>query len=221
MNTSPVAIRIAIIEDHLLQRRRTEYLLATQKDFRIVFSGASAPDFVQWANQLPSSALPQLIILDLVVDRQPSVEISLVRSWLNSGIQVVVLSALSSPALVRQIVQAGVQAILTKSDSEEDILSAIRATLAGGKWTTPEVAQVIAGDPDRPQLSIQEENALILYASGLPLKDVAASMNIKESTAKQYVDRVKAKYVEAGITASTRLDLGKIAWVHGYIEPTL
>ena len=221
MNSRIPMTRIAIIEDHLLQRKRTEHLLNSQRDFELVFSGETGSEFMEWANSVSADKLPQLIILDLMVDRQPSVDINLVGIWLNAGIQIVVLSALASPALVRQIIQAGVQSIVGKRDSEKAIIEAIRATLRGHKWTSPEVAQVIAGDPDRPQLSIQEESALILYASGLSMEEVATAMNIKASTAKQYIDRVKAKYVEAGIKARTRLDLGKIAWVHGYIEPTL
>jgi len=74
---------------------------------------------------------------------------------------------------------------------------------------------------ERPRLSIQEERALTLYASGLTLEDVATAMHVRPDTAKQYLDRVKRKYSAAGIPARTRLDLGRIAWVDGYVDPTL
>lgn len=84
-----------------------------------------------------------------------------------------------------------------------------------------ELAAVIAGDPDRPRLSIQEERALVLYATGLSLDEVAASMNVQPYTARQYVNRVKSKYTKAGVTARTRLDLGRIAWADGYVDPAV
>lgn len=219
--TSPRVYRIAVIEDHLLQRNRIEELIGEQQDLEVVFSGETAPDFVRWLRESPKEQWPQLLILDLLVDRAPSVDVALVESLVKAGLHIVVLSALASPPLVRQIIKAGVTAVVGKRDSEEDILNAIRAVLRGDEWMTPELAGIIAGDPDRPQLSIQEERALILYASGLSLEDVAEAMNLRPGTAKQYIDRVKAKYSAVGVTARTRLDLGRIAWTDGYVDPTL
>lgn len=213
--------RVAIIEDHLLQRQRTEDLIGSQHDFDVVFSGESMPAFMTWLSAAPRERRPHLVILDLMVERQPSVDIAHVESLLAEGHRIVVLSALASPPLVRSIVQAGVTTIVGKRDTEEDILAAVRATVRGEEWLTPELAVIIAGDPDRPRLSIQEERALVLYATGLSLEDVAAAMNLQPATAKQYIDRVKSKYTAAGIPARTRLDLGRIAWADGYIEPTL
>ncbi len=221
MNTEQKTYRIAIVEDHVLQRNRTELILAEHPDLAVVFSGESAPEFMAWVRQAPPELRPQLLILDLMVDREPSVDPDLVAALVQAGLRIVVLSALASPALVRKIVHAGVNAIVGKRDSEEDLMAAIRATLLGESWMTPELANIIAGDPDRPTLSIQEERALVLYASGLSMEDVAASMNVSPNTAKQYINRVKAKYTAVDVIARTRLDLGRIAWAEGYLEPTL
>lgn len=220
-HSNPRSYRIAIVEDHLLQRRRTEELISSQRDFEVVFSGASSPDFMTWLRQATPDKRPHLLVLDLLVDRQPSVDVALVQALLKAGLRIVVFSALASPALVRRIVQAGVQAVVGKRDSEEDILRALYAVLRGQEWTTPELATIIAGDPSRPRLSIQEERALVLYASGLTLEEVATTMNLKPDTAKQYLNRVKSKYRAAGVPVSTRLDLGRIAWVEGYVDPIL
>lgn len=213
--------RIAIIEDHLLQRKRTEELIGSQDDFEVVYSGESAPAFVSWLHTSSIERQPHLIVLDLLVDRRPSVDVSTVKALLDAGFRIVVLSALASPHLVRRIVQVGVQAIVGKRDSEQDILDALRAVLRGQEWVTSELASIIAGDPNRPQLSIQEERALVLYGSGLSLDEVAAAMNLQPATAKQYINRVKTKYAAVGIHARTRLDLGRIAWVDGYLDPSL
>ena len=213
--------RIAIVEDHLLQRQRTEAILSEHADLQLVFSGDSAPEFMEWVREAPIEKRPQLLILDLMVDREPSVDPDLVARLVDAGLRIVVFSALASPALVRKIVQAGVHAIVGKRDSEDDVIAAIRAVLAGEAWITTDLAHAIAGDPDRPKLSIQEERALVLYASGLPLDDVAMTMNVSVNTAKQYINRVKAKYTAADVQARTRLDLGRIAWAEGYVEPSL
>ncbi|MFV0433428.1 MAG: response regulator [Leucobacter sp.] len=212
--------RVAIVEDHTLQRARTEELLSRSGEFEVVFSGTSAPDFVEWARSVPREQRPHLLVLDLMIDRQPSVEVSLIEALLEAGLRIVVLSALASPPLVRGIVRAGVTGIVAKRDDEEDILAAIRAVLRGDEWMTTELASVIAGDPDRPQLSVQEERALVLYASGLTIEQVASAMNIGRETAKQYLNRVKQKYAAAGIAVRSKLDYGRIAWAEGYLDPS-
>ncbi|MCI0158074.1 hypothetical protein KNO15_15340 [Leifsonia shinshuensis] len=213
--------RVAIIEDHLLQRRQTEHLVGMQDEFEVVFSGESTPEFLAWFTRAPSNQRPHLLVLDLMVERQPSVDVGVVQALLAAGHRIVVLSALASPPLVRRIAAAGVSAIVGKRDSEQDILDALRAAARGEEWMTTELATVIAGDPNRPRLSIQEERALVLYATGLSLDEVAAEMNVQPYTARQYINRVKAKYTAAGVQARTRLDLGRIAWSDGYVEPSL
>ncbi|HMR50196.1 MAG TPA: hypothetical protein PKE40_13130 [Arachnia sp.] len=167
----------------------------------------------------PSTRRPHLLVLDLMVDHQPSVDVAVVESLLKAGLRIVVLSALASPSLVRRIVKVGVHGVIGKRDSEEDVLAAVRAVLRGEEWVTPELAKVVAGDPERPRLSLQEERALVLYATGLTIEQVATSMNIGRETAKQYLDRVKRKYAEAGMPVRTKLDFGRIAWNEGLLDP--
>ncbi|WP_104088591.1 response regulator transcription factor [Arthrobacter sp. GMC3] len=213
--------RIAIVEDHLLQRTRTEELLSRSGKYEVVFSGASAPEFTQWVGAAPMIERPHLLVLDLMVDRQPSVSPALVEVMVKAGLKVLVLSALASPLLVRRIVRAGVAGIVGKRDSEDDILAAVSAVLAGEEWMTTELASVIAGDPDRPSLSLQEERALVLYASGLSVDEVGVAMNIGRETAKQYLDRVKKKYASVGVPVRSKLDYGRVAWADGYLDPSL
>jgi len=212
-------VTVAIVEDHLLQRLRTHELLSERGGYDVLFHAESSQEFASWLSARPRTDWPDLLVLDLQVDRGEAVPTEFVRSLLAAGMKIVILSALSAPAQVRSVVMAGVHAVLGKRDTEEDILAAIRGVLAGETWLTTELASIIAGDSGRTPLSGQEERALVLYASGLPLAKVAAAMNVRPSTAKQYLDRVRAKYTQAGVKASTQLDLGRIAWSEGFIDP--
>ena len=212
--------RVAVVEDHLLQRARTEELLRDDGAFEIVFSGESAPEFMEWVRVAPIGERPHLLILDLMVDRRPSVDVELVERLLAAGLRILVFSAMASPPLVRRIVRAGVTGVVGKRDSEADILAAVHAAARGESWMSTELAAVIAGDSERPQLSVQEERSLVLYASGLTLDQVGAAMNIGRETAKQYLDRVKKKYSSSGTEVRTKLDFGRIAWADGYLDPS-
>lgn len=212
--------RVAIVEDHLLQRRRTEELLGSQGGLRVVHSCENLPQFISWLGDAEVRHRPHLLVLDLMVERQPSVVPATVKALVDAGLRVLVLSALASPPLVKDVIRAGVGGVVGKRDTEEDIVSAVWAVLRRGEWMTSELASVIAGDPSRPALSVQEERALVLYASGLTLDAVASSIGVKRATAKQYLDRVKAKYAAVDRPVHTKLDLGRVAWTDGYLDPS-
>jgi len=210
--------RVAIIEDHLLQRKRTEDLVNAQDGLRVVRSCETLPEFVEWLQRSDPRIRPQLVILDLIVERGPSADPDMVRALVDSGIRVLVLSALASPTQVREIIRAGVGGVLGKRDSEADIIAAIWTVLKRGQWVTPEIASLMAADAHRPRFSDQEERALILYASGLTLEAVAAALGVKPDTAKKYLARVKAKYAAAGRPARTKVDLGREAMRDGLVD---
>jgi DNA-binding NarL/FixJ family response regulator len=216
------AWRVAIVEDHLLQRKRTEELVDSQPGLQVVCSCETMPEFMTWLKFATPSERPQLLLLDLLVDRQFSVDPVTVRGLVDAGLRVLVLSALAQPSLVRHIVRAGAAGVVGKRDSEHEIIRAIVTVLRGGEWMTPELATIIASDVERPRLSIQEERALVLYASGLSLKSVAASMGVQRDTAKQYIDRVKVKYTHAGRPVHSKLELYEVAVRDGYTaDPAL
>lgn len=211
--------RVAIVEDHLLQRRRTEELLDSRGGARIVCSCESLPDFVHWLQSVDGPDRPHLLVLDLGVDRGPSADPAIVQEVVNSGIRVLVLSALASIPLVRAVIRAGASGIVGKRDREDDVLDAVRTVLDDGEWMTPELAGIIAGDQTRPRLSDQEERALVLYASGLTLSAVASALGVKPATAKQYLERIKTKYTTAGRPLHTKTDIVRVAISDGYVDP--
>ncbi|WP_134322104.1 response regulator transcription factor [Cumulibacter soli] len=209
--------RVAIVEDHLLQRLRTTELLESQADLQVVHVCDTQAEFLQWLRVAPPHQRPHLLILDLVADRQANADPRVTSALVRAGLRILVLSAMTSPALVRSMLRAGVTAVVGKRDTEDDVLAAVRDALRGQQWLTPELAGIIAGDSERPPLSIQEEQTLILYASGLTLQEVADSIGVKPATAKQYLKRVKAKYAAVGRPAHTKLDLSRIADADGYL----
>lgn len=218
-----VAWRVAVVEDHLLQRLRTEELLSSQRSIGVVHSCETLPDFVTWLEEQDVQGRPQphLLALDLAVERGPNVEPDTVAMLVRRDIKVLVLSAMAHPPLVRQVLRAGAAGIVGKRDAEEDIIAAVWSVLGRRRWITPEVASIIAGDDERPRLSDQEERALMLYASGLTLDAVAQTLGVKRDTAKTYLERVKAKYQSAGREVRTKADLARVAVSDGYLTPDL
>lgn len=210
--------RVAIVEDHLLQRMLTRHVINAAPGMRVSYAGETLPAFVEWLRTAPTGIRPHLLLLDLMVDHGPPADPAHVRRLVSDGMKVGIFSAVGSPALVRQMLRAGATGVIGKRDSVDEILRAVAHMLDGREWTSPSTAALIAQDPDRPQLSEQEERTLVLYASGLTLDAVAAAIGVQRDTAKTYLRRVKEKYQAAGRRVSTKIELRDAATSDGLLD---
>lgn len=208
---------VAVVEDHLLQRRYLVALINSQSDMRVVFDGEELPELTAWLASAASTSHPHLIVLDLMVERRPSAKPETVRRLVSAGHRVIMFSAVASPPLARQMVRAGVHGLISKRDGEAKVLAALRTVLSGDRWVSPELAAVIAQDPARPRLSDQEERALVLYASGVSIDDVAASLGVRPHTARKYLQRVRDKYAAVERPLTSRLAWNRTAIEDGYL----
>lgn len=218
LGTAAPAWRIAIVEDHLMQRVLTRHVINSVPDLAVVFAGETLPEFTRWWETEPVERRPDLLLLDLLVDRGEPADPETVRRLVHAGLTVGIFSALSSPARVRKMLRAGASGVIGKRDTVEVVVQAVLHLLNGGTWMTPETAAIIAQDGARPQLSEQEERTLVLYASGLTLEAVADMIGVKRSTAAQYLKRVKEKYQAAGQPVSTKIELRTIALRDGFLD---
>lgn len=215
--TSPAfRVPVAIVEDHVLVREGMIRALEDAGDFQVVAATGHLQDFFNWCSQRPSTARPRLLLLDLLLDGEDA-DPAQVERLAAQGMKVLVVSSLSSAPLVRAMLAAGVSGFVAKHDRSADLVAAARAVVGGEDWMTPQLAQVLAHDPRRPNLSDQEERALILYASDMKLDSVARELGVKPMTAKKYLDRVRAKYVALGRDVHTKTELYKAAVEDGRV----
>ena len=150
---------------------------------------------------------PDVVLFEVVrrVGRDPIADI---RALCRAGYRVLALSRSSDPYLSAALLGAGSCLLLGKNQTPAAIVAAIRAS--GPRPDAPRDRPAASSGP-RPRLSERERSVLIAYTSGMTLDAVAAREGIRPSTAKTYLERVKAKYREAGRAAYTKLELAQRA----------
>ena len=203
-------VSIAIVEDHPLVLVGMESICQQVSQWQVVLSTDNVVEV------LSLKVVPDVILLDLDLNGHV-VTVSDVQSLIERGSRILIVSALSSPEKIRSLLHAGVIGFASKHASTEELIDGIWAAVHGTTWTSMELAAMVAGDPQRPQLSTQEQRALALYASGLKLQSVARIMEVKPSTVKEYIERIRAKYEDAGRYAPTKIHLARNAEEDGYI----
>jgi len=196
-------VRVAIVDDHESVRLGLA-AACTEAGFEVVASSATVTELLP---QLKDAAC-DVVVLDLSLG-DGSVVADNVVSIQNAGPAVLVHSIADRVASVRESLAAGAAGVIPKSSPTTTVIAAIETVAKGEVLNNLEWASAIDADGDfaKAQLGRRERDVLHFYASGMPLKAVAAQLGIAHSTAREYLDRIRVKYVEVGRPAPTKVDL--------------
>lgn len=209
------AIRVAIVDDHILVLEGIAARLANQPGIDVV---ASEPT---WIGLLSHPAFPvDVVVLDLHLRDQISIG-SKLKALAAAGAHAIVMSRHSDAASIFTAVGHGAKGFIPKSESADELVRAIECAADGRQYANRPVTDALAS-VDRgatPRLGNQERRALMLYATGRPVKEVAVAMGTTEDTVKSYIKRGRRKYRAAGIDIGTRVLLRRQATVEGWLSP--
>lgn len=210
------AIRVAIVDDHrLVLDGLAARLHEPQKGIAIL---AAVPT---WAELIVHPGFPfDVVVLDLHLEDGIPVGTK-IRALGTVGTAAIVMSRHADSASVAAAMRAGAMSFVPKTESAAELSAAIRAAAKSTHHLPPPVAETVAGSaafPD-PGLGPQEQRALVLYAAGRSVKEVAVEMNTTEETVKSYVKRARRKYRDVGIDVGTRIALRRHGLTEGWLTP--
>ena len=212
-----MSVQVAIVDDH--EAVRLGFAAACEKNgFDLI---GSAPTVAELLEQIGSREC-QVVVTDLSL-ADGSLVAENVERIVATGAAVLIFSIADKPNLMRAAVRAGATAIVPKSQPVEDLMEAIRLAADGAILNNAETSATIDADSlfKEANLSARETEVLSLYASGMSLKQVAFQLQIKPSSAKEHIDRVRVKYAKLGREAATKVDLFKRAVEDGLISGDL
>ena len=213
----PVTVSVGIVDDHELVRQGLASLLASPSETADLGLAAS----VVYCGGDPSACIstrPDVVLLDVDLGPgSPRVEDS-VRSCVEANIAVLLISAFDDARSIRAGLSGGALGFVPKRVSLDVLVDALLTVAKDELYLSVDLASILSAAIDTPDLSPRESDALRLYASGMSIVAVARKMGISPHTAKEYLDRVRAKYAAVGRTARTRTELYAAARTDGLID---
>ncbi|MFC7548888.1 response regulator [Plantactinospora sp. GCM10030261] len=222
MGADPVAgqvtaddrIGVAIVDDHPVVVEGVRSWLAAEPRLAVVAAGED-PDRVL----AEAGRRAEVILLDLRL--RGRMVLDKVSELSMAGRRVVVYSEHTDQETILAALDAGAVAFLAKHEGREHCVRTVLAAAADRPYVPPALAGAIVGDrrADRPVLSDQEREALLLWFQSMSKASVARRMRISEHTVKQYVDRARIKYARAGRPAATKSALLARAIEDGLVRP--
>ncbi|MFI2083284.1 response regulator [Streptomyces rubiginosohelvolus] len=204
-------ITVALVDDDRMLTDGMRAWLGGVPGLRLVATATTPAELLRPPDPELPYAAPDVVLLDLRLG-DGSDPVENIRLLLSSGSRVLVISTVPDRIRIIESVRAGADGYLTKDNDLPTLVAAIEDVAAGRGAHSPELAFACAHDdsPARPRLSPRERQILLDYASGMTLKSAARRAGITVHTAKDYLDRVKAKYRQAGRSAYTKIDLARL-----------
>lgn len=199
--------RILIADDHELMRKGIATTLGEVPGWTVVAQAENGRQAVE----LAQSVRPDIVILDMTMPELNGLEATRQILANRTGERVLILTAHESEQLVREVLNAGAQGYVLKSDAGRALVSAVEALLDGRLFFTSKVARIVldgflrsadgaaSSDPTQT-LSPREREIVQLLAEGKSNKEVARALGITVKTAETHRSNIMRKMQFASLS---------------------
>jgi DNA-binding NarL/FixJ family response regulator len=194
-------ITVLLAEDHTIVREGFRKMLEMEKDLQVVGEAQDGRQAVALAKKLR----PAVVLMDIAMPLLNGLEAT--RQILKAvpATKVVILSAHSDDAYVKNATDSGAVGFLLKQNSSHVVCEAIREVQKGKTFYGPTVArrlhQLHGKSSDRAgrlqsrdaRLTSREMEVLQLIAEGKANKETAAELGISIKTVEKHREKVMSK----------------------------
>jgi DNA-binding NarL/FixJ family response regulator len=209
-------IRVLLADDHEILRRGLKEILTNQLGQVRV---GEAGDSTQAINLLVSQSW-DLVLLDINMPGRSGLEVLEESRRLHPKTPVLILTSYPEEQFAMRALKMGASGYLTKQSASDELVTAVKRLLAGGKYVTTSLAERLASSftdagaaAPHEALSQRELQVLRLVALGKSLKEVAEEMGLSEKTVATYRSRIAEK---TGL--KTNVEVARYALKQGLVD---
>jgi DNA-binding NarL/FixJ family response regulator len=208
--------KILIADDHAMVRAGIRQYLEAESSVREIGEAASGQDALE---QLRTREW-DLVLLDIFMPDQSGLDILRHIQSDYPKVRVLILSGLPEKQYAVSVLRAGASGYLPKDSAPEDLIKAVQTVLAGRRYVSPEVAELLVAGMDKDpasqqheRLSAREFQVLSKLAAGRAVSEIAEELQLSVKTVSTYRSRVLEK-----MGLKTNADLTSYALRHGLIQ---
>jgi len=179
--------RLLLADDHRIFRDGLKLLLLTEPDLQLVAELDNLTELLTVVKQ----SEPQLLLLDY---HMPGGDTSAHIDYLKQRdpeLKIIVLTGSHSPVLLQQLLQVQADAVLLKNGDAAELRAAIRTVLAGERYVSAAVQQLIAENDI--QLTSREFQILKLVCDGLSNNEIAEALSLSPKTTDKHRENLMRK----------------------------
>jgi DNA-binding NarL/FixJ family response regulator len=188
--------RLLLIDDHEVVREGVKRILGEQPG---TFTFGEASDTVT-ALRLIEEQEWDLAVLDLSLGGRGGLDLLNELKRLRPQLPVLILSVHSEEQYAKRAFKAGASGYVTKDSSRDELATAIQRVLAGGRYVSRSLAEILIDDmaqgtdgPPHECLSGREFEVMRLIASGKTVGEIAELLSLSDKTISTYRARILEK----------------------------
>lgn len=192
-------IKLLICDDQAIVCEGLRVIFDSDSEISVV---GVAHDGAQAIDMIPQCQ-PHLVVMDLKMPIMNGVQATRIIRERFPNVRVLVLTTYDDDEWVFDAIRSGAEGYLLKDTPREQLITAIKDTVAGKTHIDPSVAgklltvvQHSKKVPDTTltdQLSEREREVLRLLAKGLSNTDIAQQLYLSDGTIRNYVSEILAK----------------------------
>src|SRR4051794_986497 len=204
-------LRALIIEDQTTLRELLVGMLEAVGGYEISACATGAEARALW-----TSARVDLVLLDLVLPDAHGLELLSELRDQPRPPRAIVLTAHARPAVVKQAIERGAHAIVTKGAPLRELREAIDRVTHGGVYYSAETSALLreaAAMPEQDQqLTERQREILRAVANGMSSKEIASVLDLSEKTVSNHRARIMERLGVRDVAGLTRyaLSLGLV-----------
>jgi DNA-binding NarL/FixJ family response regulator len=216
-------LRILLADDHETVRAGLKLIVSAQADMEVVGEASDGREAVARAREL----LPDIVVMDVSMPNLNGLKATEKLKEVCPRVKVLTLTRHTDDGYLQLILRAGASGFVLKQSPPAELLHAIRAVAAGGKYLDPAITGKVMGTyagrsaslrgdaQGGRDLSDREAEVLRLIAWGHSNKEIAARLEVSVKT----VEAHKANSMKK-LGMQSRIDIVRFALLQGWLQDT-
>jgi DNA-binding NarL/FixJ family response regulator len=212
-------LRVMLADDHETVREGLKMIVNAQDDMEVVGFAGDGREAVATAQQL----LPDVLVMDISMPKLNGLKATEKLNEVCPQVKVLTLSRHADDGYIRELLAAGACAYVLKQSAPSELIHAIRAVAAGGKYIDPKLAGKVMGTyssrsgaprgETKGSLSERESEVLRLIALGYSNKEIGAMLTLSVKTIEVHKANAMRK-----LNITSRIDLVRYAIFQGWMQ---
>ena len=189
------SIKVVLVEDEILVRTLIKGLLQATGNIDVIGEAVNGEEAVD----LVKKRCPEVVVLDINLAGIGAIEATRLLRRVDESIRLLALSPNVDPSVPLRLLEMGVDGVVTKSSTPEELVEAIREVHRGRKYLDARVARNIVLDRVSGRLSPldaltpREIEVMTWIAKGRRVAEIAAALARSPKTISTLRSRVFRK----------------------------
>lgn len=195
--TLPPIIRILIADDHAIVRAGLKQFIADEHDMAVAGEAETGAQTLEMAR----AGEWDVVLLDISMPDRSGVDTLKSLRHVKPDLPVLILSGFPEGQYAINLLRAGASGYLNKESAPAELVRAIRTVVAGRRYVSPSLAEILAQDLANPAgerplhatLSEREFQIFCKLAGGQAVSKIAGELFLSVKTVSTYRTRILEK----------------------------